>query len=63
MDMTPSTLELAAGNVQCITLDQCFEIQFSNSYERLYEKTNLKGNKICFTLNILIQQPVVHNTL
>ena len=42
MDITSSTLELTAGNVQYIKLDQYSGIHYPNSYERLYRKTNLK---------------------
>ena len=35
-------LELTAGNLQYIILDQYSGIHYPNSYERLYEKTNLK---------------------
>ena len=42
MDITSSTLEQTAGNLQYITLDQYSGIHYPNSYERLYQKTNLK---------------------
>ena len=44
LDITSSTLEQTAENLQYITLDQYSGIHYPNSYERLYQKTNLKEN-------------------